>query len=88
MKYVARALDAMVGSVVIVGPFNMSSFVKSSVSLSEETPEKQSPFAWLGSLKHRKKELFWAWITYQAVKGLLTTSLIWIPLFMWWRSGS
>lgn len=26
------------------------------------------------------KQMFWAWIAYQCVKGTLTTSLIWIPL--------
>ena len=39
----------------------------------------------LGSLTARKKELFWVWIAYQTIKGLLTTSLIWVPLFLLWR---
>lgn len=30
------------------------------------------------------KELFWAWVAYQAVKGILTTSLIWIPVLLLW----
>lgn len=30
------------------------------------------------------KHMFWAWIAYQAIKGTLTTSLIWIPLFLAW----
>jgi len=34
------------------------------------------------TLKARKKELFWVWIAYQTIKGLLTTSLIWIPLIL------
>ena len=33
-------------------------------------------------LKSRKKELFWVWIAYQSIKGLLTTSLIWVPLIL------
>jgi hypothetical protein len=38
-------------------------------------------------LNANKKRLFWYWIAYQAVKGTLTLSLIWIPLFLlWWRS--
>ncbi|MEM9667903.1 MAG: hypothetical protein AAF950_03185 [Pseudomonadota bacterium] len=66
----------------------MSQIAEPTVSVSEESPKKQSSiFAWLGSLKHRRKELFWAWVTYQAVKGILTTSLIWIPLIMWWTRG-
>lgn len=30
------------------------------------------------------KQMFWAWIAYQTVKGTLTTSLIWIPLIWAW----
>jgi hypothetical protein len=30
------------------------------------------------------KNMFWAWIAYQTVKGTLTTSLIWIPLLYAW----
>lgn len=36
-------------------------------------------------LKENKARFFWLWITYQAVKGLLTVSFIWIPLFLVWR---
>ena len=39
------------------------------------------------AIKSKKKELFWVWIAYQSVKGLITTSLIWIPLFVWWKGG-
>ena len=34
--------------------------------------------------KKSGKKLFWAWIIYQAIKGVLTTSLIWIPLLYAW----
>lgn len=34
----------------------------------------------LAMLKDHKKELFWVWVAYQTVKGMMTTSLIWIPL--------
>ena len=27
---------------------------------------------------------FWVWILYQSVKGTITLSLIWIPLFWLW----
>jgi len=38
-------------------------------------------------LKEHRAELFWLWIAYQSVKGILTLSLIWIPLlFLWWSS--
>lgn len=37
-------------------------------------------------LKARRKELFWAWIAYQSVKGVITLSIIWIPLILvLWR---
>ena len=29
-----------------------------------------------------RKKFFWYWVGYQAVKGTLTTSLIWIPAIM------
>jgi hypothetical protein len=32
------------------------------------------------------KNMFWAWVTYQAVKGTLTTSFIWIPLIWAWMN--
>ncbi|MCB1561968.1 MAG: hypothetical protein KDJ75_00185 [Alphaproteobacteria bacterium] len=57
-------------------------------ALSEETfseenkqPEKKRIFR---MLKKPGKNLFWAWIAYQAVKGSLTTSLIWFPLLYAW----
>lgn len=31
--------------------------------------------------------LFWIWVGYQAVKGALTLSLIWIPLLFLWLRG-
>lgn len=50
-----------------------------------------SPIARLRSgisyLNANKKRFFWAWIAYQAVKGSITLSLIWIPLFLaWWHT--
>ncbi len=39
----------------------------------------------LQTLSACKKELFWIWILYQSVKGLITTSIIWIPLVLMWR---
>jgi hypothetical protein len=43
-----------------------------------------SPRQALRTLSARKKELFWVWIAYQSVKGLITTSLIWVPLILLW----
>ncbi len=34
----------------------------------------------IGYLKANKHKLFWYWVAYQAVKGAITTSFIWIPL--------
>lgn len=35
-------------------------------------------------LKKPGRNMFWAWIAYQTVKGTLTTSFIWIPLIYAW----
>jgi len=34
--------------------------------------------------KPSKKNMFWAWVTYQAIKGTLTTTFIWIPALIYW----
>ena len=31
-------------------------------------------------IKENKKKLFWHWVAYQFIKGVITTSFIWIPL--------
>jgi len=41
-------------------------------------------FAKVKKLLKPSKELFWAWVVYQAVKGTLTTSFIWIPAIIFW----
>ena len=38
--------------------------------------------------KPSKENLFWGWIAYQTIKGLATTTFIWIPLFLAWRAGA
>lgn len=57
----------------------------------DETPETETapprgPIAraragikWLNA---NKKRFFWWWVGYQAIKGILTLSLIWIPLLL------
>ena len=35
-------------------------------------------------LNANKKRFFWWWIGYQAIKGTITLSIIWIPLFLLW----
>ncbi|MEL7041168.1 MAG: hypothetical protein AAGL90_06570 [Pseudomonadota bacterium] len=45
------------------------------------------PIRALKRVSERKSELFWAWITYQSVKGIITTSLIWVPLFFFWKNS-
>ncbi len=40
--------------------------------------------AGLSYLKANRKRLFWYWIAYQAIKGMITLSLIWIPLLLLW----
>ena len=39
-------------------------------------------------LNANKKRFFWWWIAYQAIKGTLTLSLIWIPLLILWLRGN
>lgn len=47
-------------------------------------------FPWLSKLHKLKKpgkHMFWAWIAYQCIKGTMTTTFIWIPLFLvWWHT--
>jgi hypothetical protein len=40
----------------------------------------------LRRLKQHCRRYFWLWIAYQTVKGLTTTTLIWVPLAMLWRA--
>ncbi len=40
------------------------------------------------TFKKPAKNMFWAWIAYQTVKGTITTSLIWIPLILTWLHQS
>jgi len=35
-------------------------------------------------LRNGSKFLFWTWIAYQAVKGTITTTFIWIPMLYAW----
>lgn len=35
-------------------------------------------------LKTNKKKFFWYWMLYQCIKGVFTTSLIWVPLLVAW----
>ncbi len=41
-------------------------------------------FTAIRKFKKPSKQMFWAWIAYQTVKGTLTTSLIWVPLIWAW----
>ena len=34
-----------------------------------------------------KSRLVWAWVAYQTVKGIITLSLIWIPLLLLWLNA-
>ncbi|WP_293613096.1 NnrU family protein [Ponticaulis sp.] len=39
-------------------------------------------------IKENKAKMFWLWIAYQAVKGSITLTMIWIPLFLLWKNGA
>lgn len=47
-----------------------------------ELPRFLHPLADKPWLKNNSRRLFWVWVGYQAVKGTLTTSLIWVPLLL------
>ena len=47
-----------------------------------KVPLKQS----LNFLKQNKERMFWAWMAYQAIKGTITLTVIWIPLFLVWKN--
>ena len=58
---------------------------------TEPGPETQSKVGLIARLRNgikwlnaNKKRFFWWWVGYQAVKGILTLSLIWIPLLLIW----
>lgn len=59
-----------------------------STEPNPETHSKMGPIARLRAgikwLNANKKRFFWWWVGYQAVKGILTLSLIWIPLLLIW----
>lgn len=49
---------------------------------SDEAPKRRrfNPARW----RKEGGRLFWVWVAYQAIKGMLTLTLIWIPLFLVW----
>ncbi|MDH5721865.1 MAG: hypothetical protein OEY94_00900 [Alphaproteobacteria bacterium] len=51
----------------------------------ENTQSEPSPKGFKGFLKKSGNKAFWVWVVYQAIKGILTTSLIWVPMiYFWW----
>ncbi|MEM6555950.1 MAG: hypothetical protein AAF642_08755 [Pseudomonadota bacterium] len=54
----------------------------------QSEPAKGGPVARLRRgirwLNANKKRFFWWWVGYQAIKGIITLSLIWIPLLLLW----
>ncbi len=54
--------------------------------LKEEIKEAKNNklFGIFKKFKKPGKNMFWAWIIYQSVKGTLTLSFIWIPLIYIW----
>ncbi|MEL7032349.1 MAG: hypothetical protein AAGL97_16940 [Pseudomonadota bacterium] len=58
---------------------------------TEQTPDIDPKLGPIGRLRQgirwlnaNKKRFFWWWVGYQAVKGIITLSLIWIPLLLLW----
>lgn len=54
------------------------------MSAMEDVIERKTGKRWLGRLQRPGKQMFWAWIAYQTIKGTLTTAFIWIPLAYLW----
>jgi len=55
------------------------------VTRMHDIPERKRTFNVRELLKKpNKKKMFWAWIAYQSIKGTLTLSLIWVPIFYLW----
>jgi hypothetical protein len=42
-----------------------------------------NPIRIISYVKSHKKEVFWVWIIYQSIKGIVTLIFIWIPLFFY-----
>ena len=42
-----------------------------------------NPIRIISYMKSHKKEVFWVWIIYQSIKGIVTLSFIWIPLWFY-----
>lgn len=55
------------------------------IDLAMQTTTEQNPPSFFKKLVRKPgKKVFWAWVTYQAVKGTLTTAFIWVPLLTVW----
>lgn len=46
--------------------------------------DKKKRWPWFGRARPAGSRMFWAWIIYQSVKGIITLSLIWVPLLLLW----
>ncbi|MGN7438969.1 MAG: hypothetical protein ACTHOO_10045 [Alcanivorax sp.] len=49
--------------------------------MTTANPHKKTLFS---RFKKPSKQMFWAWIAYQTIKGSLTTMFIWLPLIWYW----
>jgi hypothetical protein len=58
--------------------------VELNVTDQTAPPSRTRRIRWV---KPTKEKMFWGWIAYQTIKGLLTTTFIWIPLWLSWTSG-
>lgn len=52
--------------------------------IMSEIGEGKKRFNLRDFMKSRGRTAFWVWVGYQAVKGTLTTSFIWVPLIYFW----
>lgn len=54
------------------------------MTMKSAVKEKMQSLTFLKKFKKPGKHMFWAWVSYQFVKGTLTTTFIWIPLIYAW----
>lgn len=53
----------------------------------DHAKEEKKLFSRFRIFKKPAGKMFWVWVGYQFVKGILSVSFIWIPLlYLWWTS--
>lgn len=79
----ARDTEASTPRTVVRGPLDSRGVDRQHGRLRDQgdDPVKKSAFK---RFREGGGKAFWIWIAYQSIKGMITLSLIWIPLFLLW----